>query len=63
MIRWVCSDCGNKYGEYSVACSTYTEMYCEVCGKKKLCTEPRDFAFIHRFKGKPNKKSIEKNGG
>ncbi len=55
---WVCQDCGvkantltciKKYGskpkklQFSV--STYHRGTCEVCGKEKMVTEPRDFFY------------------
>ena len=42
----ICSDCGNKYGKYSVGCSTFHIGTCEVCGETKPITEVRDFGYL-----------------
>lgn len=44
----ICSDCGNKYGKYSVGCSSFHEGICDVCGKKAAITETRDFGYLQR---------------
>lgn len=41
-----CFDCGNKYGVYSVGCSSVWEGKCDVCGENKSITETRDFAYF-----------------
>ena len=41
-----CSDCGNKYGVYSVGCSSVWEGKCDVCGETKNVTEARDYAYF-----------------
>ena len=41
-----CSDCGDKYGVYSVGCSSVYESKCDVCGEIKLITESRDYAYF-----------------
>lgn len=41
-----CFDCGEKYGVYSVGCSSVWEGKCDVCGEKKRITEARDFAYF-----------------
>ena len=41
-----CSDCGNKYGVYSVGCSSVWEGKCDVCGEIKNVTEARDYAYF-----------------
>lgn len=41
-----CSDCGNKYGVYSVGCSSVWEGKCDVCGEQKPVTEARDYAYF-----------------
>jgi translation initiation factor 2 beta subunit (eIF-2beta)/eIF-5 len=41
-----CSDCGNKYGIYSVGCSSMWEGKCDVCGETKPVTEARDYAYF-----------------
>jgi hypothetical protein len=42
----VCSDCGCKYGVYSVGCSSIWEGDCDVCGESKPVTEARDYAYL-----------------
>ena len=42
----ICSDCGNKYGKYSVGCSSFHIGTCEVCGETKPITEVRDFGYL-----------------
>ena len=51
MPEFICSSCGLKYGDYSVGCSSYTPTICEICGVHDMCTEPRDFGYIPRWKG------------
>lgn len=41
-----CFDCGDKYGVYSVNCSSVWEGKCDVCGETKPVTETRDFAYF-----------------
>jgi hypothetical protein len=41
-----CFDCGQKYGVYSVGCSSVYESTCGVCGEFKRITEARDFAYF-----------------
>lgn len=42
----VCSDCGDKYGKYSVGCSSTWEGQCHVCGETKSITEVRDWGYL-----------------
>jgi len=42
----VCSDCGTKYGKYSVGCSSQWEGTCDVCGETKGVTEVRDYGYL-----------------
>ena len=42
----VCSDCGQKYGKYSVGCSSVWEGECGVCGERKPITEVRDYVYL-----------------
>jgi hypothetical protein len=44
----VCKDCGSKYGEYSVGCSSTWEGKCHVCGETKGVTETRDYGYLHK---------------
>ena len=41
-----CSDCGDKYGVYSVGCSSVWEGKCDVCGETKNITETRDWGYF-----------------
>jgi len=41
-----CFDCGDKYGVYSVGCSSVYESKCNVCGEIKPITETRDFGYF-----------------
>lgn len=42
----VCRDCGDKYGKYSVGCSSTWEGQCHVCGETKGITEVRDWGYL-----------------
>ena len=42
----VCSDCGSKYGVYSVGCSSVWVEKCDVCSEEKPVTEARDYAYL-----------------
>jgi hypothetical protein len=44
----VCKDCGSKYGEYSVGCSSIWEGECNVCGENKPVTEARDYGYLNK---------------
>ena len=44
----VCHDCGKKYGEYSVGCSSTWEAKCNVCGEIKGVTETRDYGYLNK---------------
>jgi hypothetical protein len=44
----VCKDCGTKYGEYSVGCSSVWEGECDVCGEFKGVTEKRDYGYLEK---------------
>lgn len=39
-------DCGNRYGSYSVGCSSVHNGTCDVCGEFKPITETRDFGYL-----------------
>jgi len=43
---WICQECGSKYhtGGGTVI-STWHKNKCDVCGKQKYVTEPRDFGY------------------
>jgi uncharacterized protein (DUF983 family) len=41
-----CMNCGQKYGVYSVGCSSVWNGKCGVCGEEKRVTESRDFAYF-----------------
>ena len=44
----VCHDCGDKYGVYSVGCSSTWEGTCGVCGETKGVTETRDYGYLQK---------------
>jgi hypothetical protein len=44
----VCSDCGTKYGKYSVGCSSKWMGTCDVCGKDTGVTEVRDYGYLQK---------------
>jgi len=43
-----CHDCGKKYGEYSVSCSSTWVGKCDVCGETKPVTEARDYGYLKK---------------
>ena len=43
-----CHDCGQKYGVYSVGCSSTWSGKCNVCGKNKRVTETRDYGYFYK---------------
>lgn len=59
----VCSECGQKYGKYSVGCSSVWNGTCGVCGEDKPITEVRDWGYltkgINELKGQVKKQSKE----
>jgi hypothetical protein len=42
----VCKECGEKYGKYSVGCSSTWMGTCDVCGEEKGITEVRDWGYL-----------------
>ena len=42
-----CHECGDKWGVYSVGCSSTWNGVCRVCGEKKRVTETRDYAYFY----------------
>lgn len=42
----VCKECGEKYGHYSVGCSSTWTGTCNVCGQEKSITEVRDWNYL-----------------
>ena len=44
----VCTECGEKYGKYSVGCSSTWMGTCGVCGEEKRVTEVRDWGYLTR---------------
>jgi hypothetical protein len=44
----VCSDCGLRYGKYSVGCSSVYNGTCDVCGEAKPVTEVRDYGYLSK---------------
>jgi len=41
-----CKECGLRYGEYNVGCSSTREGQCQVCGERKQITEVRDYDYL-----------------
>jgi hypothetical protein len=44
----VCRDCGQRWGKYSVGCSSTWVGTCNVCGKEKSVTEVRDYGYLQK---------------
>lgn len=44
----VCSECGSRYGKYSVGCSSVWQGTCDVCGEEKGVTEVRDYGYLSK---------------
>lgn len=45
----VCNECGEKYGTYSVGCSSRWLGGCDVCGKNNVpVTEKRDYNYLQK---------------
>jgi hypothetical protein len=44
----VCRDCGDKYGKYSVGCSSMWLGTCDVCDEHKPVTEVRDWGYLSK---------------
>lgn len=43
---WVCADCGMKHGRHNPGIATWHLGRCDICGKEKAVTEPRDFGHL-----------------
>lgn len=43
-----CSDCGLRYGKYSVGCSSVWNGICDVCGGAGPVTEVRDYGYLSK---------------
>jgi hypothetical protein len=43
-----CHECGQKYGKYSVGCSSTWIDECPICGKEGRCTETRDYGYLQK---------------
>lgn len=43
VYQWICQDCAKKMSSKQFQYSTWHEGTCDVCGDKKVVTEPRDF--------------------
>jgi hypothetical protein len=41
-----CHECGDKWGVYSVGCSSTWNGTCRVCEEEKRVTETRDYAYL-----------------
>jgi len=44
----VCHECGDKYGTYSVGCSSTWVGRCDVCKEEKPVTETRDYGYLRK---------------
>ena len=44
----ICSECGSRYGKYSVGCSSHWMGTCDVCGKDRPVTEVRDYGYLSK---------------
>ena len=44
----VCSECGTKYGKYSVGCSSVWNGVCNVCDQERPVTEVRDYGYLQK---------------
>ena len=42
-----CHECGDKWGVYSVGCSSTWIGVCRVCGEEKRVTETRDYGYFY----------------
>jgi len=42
---WVCHSCGTHERKCLVLCATYHMGICDVCGERKVVTQPRDFGY------------------
>jgi len=64
-----CMECGQKYGVYSVGCSSVWNGKCGVCGEDKRVTESRDFGYFRtgirdlksQIEIEKNKNNLKKN--
>jgi hypothetical protein len=43
-----CKDCGQRYGIYSVGCSSTWIGTCRVCSEEKPITETRDWGYLYK---------------
>ena len=43
-----CNECGMKYGDHVITCSSMWEDTCDVCGLSKVVTETRDYNYFRR---------------
>lgn len=52
-IAWVCEQCGKLFGNGRpkyITVSTWHQGECDICGKEKAITEPRDFGHMNQHK-------------
>lgn len=62
--HWVCNDCGIHHGSYTRSVSTFHEGKCDICQKKAVVTESRDYGYLQKGRKKVQealKKEITKN--
>lgn len=43
---WICLDCGIRHGRRTAGMSSWHMGKCDVCGKWKAVTQPRDFGHL-----------------
>jgi len=56
---WVCSKCGNLYGEPCTGVSTFHYGTCEVCGETDVeVTESRDYGYFRKSLGNHCKNKV-----
>ena len=43
---WVCAPCGETWGTKACGIATWHVNQCDVCGKNRAVTEPRDYGYL-----------------
>lgn len=44
--QWICYECGIEHGRRTPGLATWHLDTCDVCGKNRAVTEPRDFGHL-----------------
>lgn len=47
-VTWICHECGVKYGKREVGVATWHPGLCDICGRMRAVTEPRDFGGLKK---------------